>query len=46
MQLTPFYVTGDFNIFDSSSNNTSDPAVTYSPVHDLTKTDIKWSLRA
>ena len=25
MHLTPFYVTGDFNIFDSNSNNTSDP---------------------
>ena len=53
MHLTPSYVTGDFNISDSTSNNTSDPCSYFFSsclffldyislrFHDLTERDIK-----
>ena len=55
--LTPFHVTGDFNISDSTSNNTSADPCSYFfssclflayislRFHDLTERDIKLSLR-
>ena len=53
MHLTPFHVTGDFNISDSTSSNTSDPCSYFfssclffgdyisQQFHDLTERDIK-----
>ena len=53
MHLTPFHLTGDFNISDSTSSNTSDPCSYFfssclffwdyisQQFHDLTERDIK-----